>query len=266
VAALIASHDGVTAVTDDTNKRLYDPFNIPTPSPPHLGEEVRHNKSAPPRLALDRKGGNELCFVIVVVFRWQGRTTTRTGGSKKNMRALNIRNLRLCLVAAMILTIPLIIWSFPRNPPLGKTGAPGESTCAACHFGGLGGGKIAIASSSGTTYSPGVTQHLTVTISDPNAIDWGYEMTAVKTSTPSTGEGMFTAVDNNSDVRSSGTKSYASQINDKQGKTLKVKYLIDWTPPNTNVGKITLYVAGIGGTGSRDADSVYTRHLTLTPQ
>lgn len=33
------------------------------------------------------------------------------------------------LVAAIVLVIPLMVWSFNPNPPLGETGAPGESTC-----------------------------------------------------------------------------------------------------------------------------------------
>jgi hypothetical protein len=170
------------------------------------------------------------------------------------------------LVAAFVIIIPLVVWSFPSDPPLGKTGAPGESTCADCHSGGQGGGSIAVTSSSGKKYKPGIKQRLTVTIIDPNAIDWGYEMTAVRTAKPSAGVGKFKAADKNSNVRKSGSKSYPSQINDLNGSKGKVKYLVDWTPPPTNVGKITLYLAGVGGVGDPAGDSVYTGKLTLSPQ
>jgi hypothetical protein len=163
------------------------------------------------------------------------------------------------LVLSIIVGIPLAVWSFPGNPPVGKTGAPGESTCASCHGGGLGGGKIAVTASSGTTYHPGTKQPLTVTITDAHASDWGYEMTAVQTTKTTTGAGTFKATDNLSAVRTSGTKSYAAQVNDQVGKTKAATYKIDWTPPAKNVGKVTLYLSGIGGTGDPAADSVYKR-------
>lgn len=43
-------------------------------------------------------------------------------------------------IVIVIVAIPLVVWSYPSNPPLAKTGAPGESTCADCHSGGPGGG------------------------------------------------------------------------------------------------------------------------------
>ena len=170
------------------------------------------------------------------------------------------------VVAMGVLAIPLTVLSYPKDPPLAHTGAPGEGTCGNCHFNGSGGGFVKVKSSSGTTYTPGVKQHLTVTIADPNASFWGYEMTAVQNAKSTVGAGTFKAVDGNSDVRKSGTKSYASQINDQQGKTGKVTYKIDWTPPKTKVGKITLYVAGNGGTGDPGNDSPYQGKLTLSPK
>jgi hypothetical protein len=179
----------------------------------------------------------------------------------KAMATLKANRFRGWLMAAIIVVIiPLMVWSFPSNPPLGKTGAPGEGTCGDCHGGGPGGGKIAVTSSIGAFYKPGVEQRLTVTITDPNATKWGYEMTAVKTSNPSVGKGVFKVVDTNSSVRSSGTKSYAAQVNDKSGKTLQVKYPIDWIPPSKNVGKVTLYFA------ANASDSTYNSSLTLSPQ
>lgn len=177
---------------------------------------------------------------------------------------LNNRKPTVVLVLVMVLAIPLVVLSYSSNPPLGKTGAPGEGTCADCHGGGPGGGSILVKSSTGTTYHPGTRQHLTVTISDPTANTWGYEMTAVQTSKGTVGAGIFKATDNNSSVRSANRKSYGAQLNDLQGKTGKVTYKIDWTPPKTNVGKITLYLAGnaAGGAG----ESEYKSSLTLTPK
>jgi len=171
------------------------------------------------------------------------------------------------LVIAIVFLIPLIVWSSTRNPPLSRTGAPGEGTCASCHGGGPGGGRVTIASASGNTYTPGMTQHLSVTISDAKAAAWGYEMTAVQATSTSTGAGAFVATDTASSVRASGTKSYAEQANDFPNTAASHTYAVDWTSPATNVGNVTLYAAGLGADNSGDTsgDSVYTTNLTLTP-
>src|SRR5579883_2023105 len=188
-------------------------------------------------------------------------------GSPSPMLTLKNLSAKTWFVLVIVFLIPLIVWSSSRNPPLARTGAPGESTCACCHGGGPGGGRVAITSSTGTTYTPRVTQHLTVTITDANAADWGYEMTAVQAAATSTGAGTFVATDTNSGVRTSGTKSYAAQLNDFAGTTGSHTYAVDWTPPATNVGNVTLYAAGLGADNSGDTsgDSTYTTNLTLTP-
>lgn len=183
---------------------------------------------------------------------------------KKAFDYFRERKVTIGLVSAMVLLIPLMVLSFPKDPPLGKTGAPGEGTCADCHGGGPGGGSLTVKSSSGHTYHPGAKQHLTVVISDPTADTWGYEMTAVQAKHGTVGAGNFKATDTNSDVRKANGKSYAAQINDLQGSTGKVIYKIDWTPPKTNVGPITLYLAANAAGGS--GESEYQSSLTLRPK
>ena len=183
------------------------------------------------------------------------------------MLTLKKTSLQAWFVIVIVFLIPLIVWSYSSNPPLSRTGAPGEGTCGSCHSGGIGGGHVSIASASGNTYTPGVKQRLTVTITDGNASAWGYEMTAVQASATSTGAGTFTAADTNSSVRTSGTKSYAAQTNDFPGTTGSLSYAVDWTPPASNVGNVTVYAAGVGADNSGDTsgDSVYTTNLSLTP-
>ena len=71
---------------------------------------------------------------------------------------------------------------------------------------------------------------------------------------------MFTAGDSNSNVRSQKGKSYPSQINDQSGKTKKVTFKVNWTPPKTSVGKVTLYFA------ANASDSTYNSNLILSPK
>jgi hypothetical protein len=63
------------------------------------------------------------------------------------------------VVTVLCFRIPLLLFAYPSNPPLGNTGAPGEGTCSSCHGGGRGGGNVRIAfSGGGTTYTPGTEQ------------------------------------------------------------------------------------------------------------
>src|SRR5882724_7704236 len=70
-----------------------------------------------------------------------------------------------------------------------SAGVPGEGDCTSCHtVGPIGAGAVTVAFSDKTgTYQPGVSQHLTVTITDPPTADrilsttakrWGFQLTA----------------------------------------------------------------------------------------
>src|SRR5690349_18163299 len=65
--------------------------------------------------------------------------------------------------------------------PLGHTGAPGDfGTCAACHGGAGGPGRISISFPGGSTYNPGQTYRVRVTLEDPTARRWGYSASVKK--------------------------------------------------------------------------------------
>src|SRR4051794_40114731 len=95
------------------------------------------------------------------------------------------RKVVLGKIAAVMGAIPLLIWAHASGPDVGKSGVPGESTCteAQCHVGTAlngGGGSVKVTFPNGSTYTPGATQHLVVTISDPNTTQkvWGFQLTA----------------------------------------------------------------------------------------
>ena len=83
------------------------------------------------------------------------------------------RKLYIAKVAVVMSAIPLLLWAHSAGPPSGKAGVPGETTCnqAQCHVGTAlngGGGSVKVTFPGGSTYAPGVKQHLVVTISDPS--------------------------------------------------------------------------------------------------
>src|SRR5438552_6993613 len=67
--------------------------------------------------------------------------------------------------------------SFSTGPPAGVTGAPGETTCAKCHFSNPGPGQFNILDAP-SVYNPGQTYQIQVrhTTTDTTRRRWGFEM------------------------------------------------------------------------------------------
>ena len=58
-----------------------------------------------------------------------------------------------------------------------------------------GGGSVKVTFPGGNVYTPGVKQHLVVTIADPTARNWGFQLTARLASDTKTQAGSFTSTD-----------------------------------------------------------------------
>ncbi|HUI54946.1 MAG TPA: choice-of-anchor V domain-containing protein [Bryobacteraceae bacterium] len=199
--------------------------------------------------------------------------------------------------------IPLVIWAYEYGPDPGVSGVPGENgTCAqaGCHTGTANDpnnrGAVTVTFPNGLTYTPGVKQHLSVTISDPATTQkaWGFELTARLATTPATMTGTFASTDANTQLMCSQPNlfvfqqvaySAGSPQTCPTGETLQYMehsptgynstkgtgsgtFQFDWTPPATNVGNVTVYVAGNAANGDLTAngDHIYTTTYTLTPQ
>ena len=98
--------------------------------------------------------------------------------------------------------VPVLIWAHEYGPDAGYAGVPKElGTClnSACHTGTLNpsAGKVTVTGfETGNTYTPGVKQHLTVTISDSNGPRaWGFQLTAREASSITTLAGSFASTD-----------------------------------------------------------------------
>jgi len=207
--------------------------------------------------------------------------------------------------------IPLVIWAYEYGPNPGYCGVPGENgTCAqsGCHTGTTNNpankGSVTVSFPNGLTYTPGVKQHLTVTIADPAGTQqaWGFELTARSAATASTMEGSFVPSDANTQIMCSQTNlqvyqaaclpgagygcgkqssapacpaneplqyvehsftGYTGTMGSGSGS-----YQFDWTPPASNAGNITIYVAGnagVGGPPNQNGDHIYATTYTLTP-
>jgi len=203
--------------------------------------------------------------------------------------------------AVALAALPVLLWAYSYGPDPGYVGVPGENggaTCATsgCHLGTANNpankGSVTLNVPNGATYTPGVAQTLTVTILDPAQNAAGFQLTARLASTPSTMAGSLAPTDLNTQLMCSQpnlavfepvlntspqtcpsgyTLQYIEQslagFNNSVGH-LPYTFSFTWTPPCTNVGNVTIYLAADAGSGnppSEDSDHIYATTYTLSP-
>lgn len=212
------------------------------------------------------------------------------------------RKLYVAKAAVIMGSVPLLIWAYEFGPDAGVSGVPGESgTCIAsgCHTGTLNSGKgsVTAAFPGGNSYTPGVKQHLVVTIADPAATQklWGFQLTARLSSNNKSMAGTFQSTDQFTlimcatsnlagqtevDFKAGGTQTCPASMplqyieHSREGTAIPARlqtgsrtFEFDWTPPATNVGNIDFWMAGnaANGDNSNGGDNIYTNKMTLTP-
>ena len=198
--------------------------------------------------------------------------------------------LKFCPFVVAIMAI--VIYGYEYGPDPGFTAAPGDNPngCmySGCHTDrpNTGPGSVKIVASGGTTYTPGQTQQIQVTIADSTKRKYGFELTARVDSNPKvTGAGTLAPASDGYtqviDCKTPGVVPYpgvCASSNTLQwiehnltGYTKSTSpsttYTFNWTPPGTDVGTITLYAAGNAGSGALvvTATDTYLTSLQLSP-
>ena len=188
------------------------------------------------------------------------------------MRARLPRSALLTLVAfASVLTIASYRDGHANSdlPPARRTGAPGENTCATCHNGGLndGVGTLSIVGAP-EYYTPGTAYTISVTLARAGAMQWGFELTSLKTSDGSAA-GSLVSTTPFTYIQTSSGKLYVSHttLNASSDGTFygtldgPVTWTFEWTAPTAGGGEVRFYAVGVAANGSGDADEgdfVYT--------
>jgi uncharacterized protein (TIGR03437 family) len=184
--------------------------------------------------------------------------------------------------ALFVALAPATVFGHSYGPKPRVTGAPGDDAraCTACHAGTLnsGAGSVKIVLQGGAVYIPGVKQRVTVQVADPNQQRWGFELSARLNSDAEKGQaGTLTPVDNMTQVicEDYGPTPCATgpafithtSAGSRNGARNGVTYQFDWTPPATNAGPVTLFVAGnaANGNNSPAGDLIYTSSMQLSP-
>ncbi len=144
--------------------------------------------------------------------------------------------------ALVLLTGFVLAFSSSGGPPDGKTGRPGEGTCADCHSGGSGtADSTELAGFAGAVYVPDSTYHLTLTARYRGATRWGFELTAVNQSGARAGQ--LTVTDPTNTQFSNAGPGYVKQTSAGtfRGNPGPVSWSFDWRAPSAGTGPVRFY-------------------------
>lgn len=151
--------------------------------------------------------------------------------------------------------------SFSGGPPAGHTGAPGEATCvtSGCHSNTLQANTTNL-SLNISGYTPGgAAVQVTLTNASRTGSRYGFQLKAVDSQNQDAGT--FVAGTGQQTVNN-GTNQYLEHSSPNGSGT----WTFIWTPPTTNVGTVTFYVASYNGNSrTSSAGTVGTRAITLSP-
>jgi uncharacterized protein (TIGR03437 family) len=189
------------------------------------------------------------------------------------------------VIALVGASLPVLIYGYAEGPDAGLAGVPGEASCTYCHSGGSGSGNVQVTFPGGLVYTPGVAQHLVVTVSDSSQRRWGFELTArqanntkVQAGTFAPGSDGFTQLvctQTTFQTESFGSSCPSSMPMQYVEHTLRgtqngvrnsASFQFDWTPPASDVGSVVVYVAGNAANGDNNTtgDHIYLQHYTLS--
>ncbi|MBT3251562.1 MAG: hypothetical protein HN729_04200 [Candidatus Marinimicrobia bacterium] len=161
-----------------------------------------------------------------------------------------------------------MVLGYSNGPPNGRTGAPGESTCVACHssFGlNSGSGGVTI-SNAPAEYVPGETYTLAITVMTSGQSRWGFEVCS-RTDNLDQGGTLTVTQSNFTTTGSSGGITYLKQRSTGtfNGQPNSANWEFAWTAPEAGTGTITLYAAGNAANGnfSTSGDYIYTTFLAI---
>lgn len=138
-----------------------------------------------------------------------------------------------------VLSVPVIVYAFGANPPLGYTGAPGQGTCASCHGTLTSGSGVTV--NAPASYTPGgAAVPMTVVIPSTG----GFELSIL---TQSSNAQVGTLAAGPPPAGAAFPQDAATTVGTIQYVYSTVEttsWNISWIPPATSAGNVVLYVTG----------------------
>lgn len=148
--------------------------------------------------------------------------------------------------------------------PLGRTGAPGEGSCAGCHSGGSYTGTMdfQFGEDLDAGYAPGETYVLTFT-GDYGAPRYGFSITVLDAGNNAVGD--FSLVDE--DNTSFGSTANGRQYVGHRNAGANNEWTFEWTAPAQHAGPVTFYyvINAANGDGGTGGDLIQTGSTSINP-
>lgn len=182
------------------------------------------------------------------------------------------RVISLIAAATVLLAVNVLsVQAFSTGPPNGRTGAPGESNCTVlCHSSfplNSGTGSLTVTGID-TDYIPGNNYTMTVTLADPVAQRWGFELTSLDPANNFAGG--LASINGLTQVSIDPLvldRTYVKHTSagTSLGTTGSNAWQFDWTAPAEGTGEVTFYVAGNAANGNffNTGDRIYTRSFSF---
>ncbi len=153
------------------------------------------------------------------------------------------------------------------NHPDGRTGAPGEQTCQACHdqYALNSGDGYVMLSGTPEKYLPGQSYILTVTVYSPGMTRFCFEFTIVSQDSDQP-TGSWTCIDAE-EACVSGKYIKTSRNGCDGGVNGMKTWQVEWNSPSKAESPLTFYGVGMGSNADNDEDGdcTYTCMMTLYP-
>lgn len=148
--------------------------------------------------------------------------------------------------------------------PLGRTGAPGESTCGSCHSGGSYTGSMIfeLGAENVSEYVPGETYIITFS-GEYGAPRYGFSITALDASENPAGD--FALI--NEENTSFGTLGNGRQYVGQKAADATNEWVFEWTAPAQDAGAVTFYyvINATNGNNATSGDFVETGSTSVQP-
>ncbi len=173
---------------------------------------------------------------------------------------------RFSVVLAAAAAAPVLLGAAPwfsSGPPAGYSSGPGNySNCTDCHVGTVnsGTGSLSLANAP-DAWQPGVTYALSLTLDDPNATRWGFELSAQH---PDGGQAGTLVVTDPVETQLLSFQGVEYLEHTSQGTAPGTSgghtWSFEWTAPAAGAGKAVIYVSGNAANGNSNTlgDLIYT--------
>ncbi len=172
-----------------------------------------------------------------------------------------MKKLFLPLTAAL----PVMLFAFSGQPPIGLTGGLGQGNCTQCHATNAVNSPPGSVTIEAANYIPGQTQTIRVRVAHPSQSRWGFELMA-RLKGGDQGQAGTLIAGSTSVVRTQGGIQYVSHNGaPRTDAGAGFTFEFQWTAPQ-DTGGVVFYAAGnaANGNGANTGDFIYTTSREIT--